>query len=113
VGELREKQSKFAVMIAQLILRARAMGYEVTLGEAWRPPETAAIYAAEGKGIANSLHIKRLAIDLNLFFGDKYLTDSEDYRPLGDVWRAWGGSWGGDFAKPDGNHFSLEHEGIR
>ena len=111
MSELREKQSKFAVMIAQLILRARAMGYEVTFGEAWRPPEWAAVMAAEGKGIANSLHIKKLAIDLSLFFQDEFLTKTEDYQPLGELWEAWGGAWGGRFG--DGNHFSLEHEGIR
>jgi hypothetical protein len=95
------------------------MGYDVTLGEAWRDPEWAAEMRKRGKGIANSLHCLKLAIDLNLFWQGKYLTDSEDYRPLGELWEAWGGSWGGDFLddegkpKPDGNHFSLEHEGVR
>ena len=35
---LREKQSKFAKMAAQLILKAYEMGYEVTLGDAYRDP---------------------------------------------------------------------------
>jgi hypothetical protein len=30
---LREKQSKFAVMAAKLILRAEELGYEVTFGD--------------------------------------------------------------------------------
>jgi hypothetical protein len=35
------------------------------------------------------------------------------YRPLGEKWEAMGGTWGGRFSHPDGNHFSLEHEGVR
>jgi len=35
---LREKQSKFAKMAAELILKAYELGYEVTLGDAFRDP---------------------------------------------------------------------------
>lgn len=35
---LREKQSKFALAIAGLITKAYEMGYEVTLGDAYRDP---------------------------------------------------------------------------
>ena len=35
---LRQKQSKFAEMAAKLILKAIEMGYEVTLGDAYRDP---------------------------------------------------------------------------
>ena len=62
-------------------------------------------------GIRNSLHSKRLAIDLMLFKNGVYLTNSEDYRPLGEFWESIGGTWGGRFH--DGNHFSCEHEGIK
>jgi len=62
-------------------------------------------------GIRNSLHSKRLAIDLMLFKDGVYLTNSEDYRPLGEFWESIGGTWGGRFH--DGNHFSCEHEGIK
>ena len=43
---LRQKQSRFALMAARLILQAQAMGYEVTLGEAHRSPAEAARLAA-------------------------------------------------------------------
>lgn len=107
------KQAKFALMVADLIQYANAQGYQVTFGEAYRPPETARIYAEDGRGIPNSLHTRRLAIDLNLFLGGRYLTQTEDYRPLGEYWESLGGSWGGRFSRPDGNHFSLEHQGVR
>ena len=110
---LGEKQRLFAKMVGELILKAYQLGFEITLGEAYRPPETAKQYALEGRGISNSLHTSRLAIDLNLFQNGKYLTKSEDYLPLGEYWEAQGGSWGGRFSKPDGNHFSLSHDGVR
>lgn len=106
---LRQKQSRFAVMVAKLILQAEVMGYEVTLGEAYRTPEQSIINANQGKGISNSLHTLRLAIDLNLFKDDRWLTKTEEHRPLGEWWESIGGTWGGRFKLPDGNHYSLEH----
>lgn len=108
---LREKQSLFAELVAQLIIHATLEGYEVTLGEAYRSPEEAARLAREGKGIRRSLHTERLAIDLNLFREGRYLGRTEDHRPLGIWWESlhelcrWGGR------HDDGNHYSLSHEG--
>lgn len=112
---LSEKQKLFTCLVAKLIEFAYAQGYSLTFGEAWRPPETAAIYAKQGKGIKNSLHTKRLAVDFNLFKGDVYLTKSEDYRFLGEFWESLDPlcRWGGFFSRPDGNHFSIEHEGVK
>lgn len=111
---LREKQSRFAQMVAALILKAKELGYEVTLGEAYRTPEQAALNARKGSGISNSLHTIRLAVDIQLFQSGKYLDQSEQYEPLGVWWESIGGSWGGRFkTRPDGNHFSLEHNGVR
>jgi len=111
---LREKQSWFAVLAAQLIEEAGRQGYDVTLGEAWRSPEEAARLAKAGKGIKRSLHCDRLAIDLNLFKDGKYLTKTEQYEPLGLWWEAFSppelkACWGGRFG--DGNHFSIMHGG--
>lgn len=98
-------------MAAKLILKAGEMGYEVTLGEAWRTPEQARLNAKKGTGIEGSLHVLRLALDLNLFRGGVYLPWSKDHQPLGEWWESEGGSWGGRFG--DGNHYSLEHNGRR
>lgn len=113
---LGEAQRTFSFDVARLILEAYALGYEVTFGWAYRPPEFAEIYAAMKKGIPNSLHELRLAVDLNLFRDGEYLTDSESYRPLGDHWKSLRpeNAWGGDFqTRPDGNHFSRAWEGRR
>lgn len=111
---LREKQSIFANLVAELIFQAQKMGYQVTIGEALRSPEEAARLAKLGIGIKNSLHILKLAIDLNLFLKGIWLTKTEDYRKLGDWWEEQSFAdikciWGGRFQ--DGNHFSIEHNG--
>lgn len=111
--KLSEKQQLFAQLIAQLILWAADHGYRVTFGEAYRTPEQAALNAKKGSGISKSLHTQRLAVDLNLFINGEYQQDSAAYLPLGEYWESIGGSWGGRFSRPDGNHFSLEHNGIR
>ena len=111
---LSEKQQAFAVLIARLILHAKSLGYGLTFGEAYRSPEEAARLAKVGRGIAASLHTKRLAVDLNLFINGVYQTDSAAYKPLGEWWEAqstdaYECAWGGRFK--DGNHFSLTHGG--
>jgi hypothetical protein len=116
---LGEKQRRFCYLVGKLILWAYDQGYELTFGEATRSAEQAARNAAAGIGISNSLHTKRLAIDLNLFIdvdGEMvYQTISEAYKPLGEYWKSLDPSccWGGDFKKKDGNHFSFEHEGVK
>lgn len=111
---LRQKQSRFARSLPLLIQYAIATGYELTLGEALRTQAQANDNAASGAGISNSLHLDRLAIDLNLFKDGQYLADSESHRPLGTFWKSLGADhvWGGDFKpKPDGNHYSIAHAG--
>ncbi|EFA9081613.1 M15 family metallopeptidase [Escherichia coli] len=111
--KLSEKQQLFAVMIADLIHWAQEHGYRLTFGEAYRTPEQAALNAKTGKGIRNSLHTLRLAVDFNLFINGKYQADTDAYRPLGEYWESIGGTWGGRFSRADGNHFSLEHNGVK
>ena len=113
---LGEKQRLFMRLLGQLLVWAYKQGYELTGGELERKAAQAAANAASGAGIANSLHLYRLAIDMNLFISGVYQTDSRAYKPLGDYWKSLHPlcRWGGDFVtRPDGNHFSIEHEGVR
>lgn len=105
---LREKQSRFVRLTGLLIEWATQQGYELTFGETWRTPEQAALNAAKGIGIRNSLHCDRLAVDFNLFRGGKLISD---YRPLGEYWESLSPDcrWGGRFGDPP--HFSIEHGG--
>lgn len=100
MGKLREEQSKFVRAVALLIEFAYANGYELTFGDAW----------ASSGHIRNSFHYKRLAIDLNLFKDGVYLTTTEDHEPLGKFWEFIGGTWGGNFPRKDGNHYSWGEE---
>jgi len=134
---LGEKQRKFTRMIADLIIFAYDHGYELTFGESYRSDEQAEINAMgangrralcsliermfpllamkisnnTGSGIRGSLHESKLAIDLNLFRDGKYLAQTHDHEPLGLYWESIGGAWGGRFN--DGNHYSLEHNGVK
>jgi len=98
---LRQKQSKFAKMVALLILYAYELGYEISFGDAW----------ARSGHIKGSFHYKRLAIDLNLFKNGRYLRSTKAHEPLGKFWIKLGGTWGGEFKRKDGNHYSYTETG--
>jgi hypothetical protein len=109
---LLERQQLFAQLLARLLDRAHELGFAVTLGETYRPQETAELYALQGRGALRSLHPLRLAVDLHLFRdGRRYLTRTEDHLELGKWWEQlhplcrWGGRFG------DGNHYSVAFGG--
>jgi len=107
---LGQKQRRFTRMVGMLIAWAYTNGYELTFGDAYRDPRVhGTVGEKKSYSSSMSLHKERLAIDFNLFWGGKYLSRSEDYKPLGDYWESIGGTWGGRFN--DGNHFSIEHQG--
>ena len=113
---LRQKQSEFAILIASLIKYAYNLGYEITFGETLRSEEEAKRLKRLGKGIYPSLHMYKLAIDLNLFKDGKYLSSTESHRVLGEWWEKLSNSeytccWGGRFK--DGNHYSISHYGLK
>lgn len=110
---MQKEQSAFALKVSYLIQQAYAMGYEVTLGDAYRDPRLHGKIGFQlGYGSANSFHKKRLAIDLNLFKDGTFIVSTEGHKPLGEWWKSQGGTWGGDFVDrvgkpaPDGNHYS-------
>lgn len=109
--DLSQKQQIFSSNVSLLLCKIFGTpGYTLTLGEAFRTAEQAQIYAKEGKGIIDSLHCKRLALDINLFHNGIYLTKSEDYKLFGEYWKTLNplNRWGGDFHdRPDGNHYQM------
>lgn len=111
----RQQQSEFVRLVAKLIEFAYANGMELTFGEAWRTPEQAALNAKKGSGISNSLHIERLAIDINLFVGGVFVDSSAGHTRLGEYWESLHPRcrWGGRFKRPDGNHYSYSPDGVR
>lgn len=105
---LGEKQELFAFLLSTLIAHAFVMGYRVRLGEVERSK-----WEAARKGMPNSNHTRRLAADLHLFKDGLYLDRTEDHRYLGEWWEGQHPlcRWGGRFN--DGNHYSLEHDGVK
>lgn len=112
---MNEKQVLFASLVSKLLTYAFRTNNQVIIAEAYRPPETAAAYAKQGKGIKNSLHTKKLAIDLFRFKDGTVSWDTEDYRKLGEYWKSLHplARWGGDFRRRDAVHFSIEHKGVK
>jgi len=109
---LLQKQQRFMRMKTKLYEFAWAGGYEITQGDGFRDPR---VFGQQGEkkgyGESRSLHKIRLAEDINLFKAGKFLSATEDHLPLGQFWESIGGTWGGRFH--DGNHYSLEHEGMK
>lgn len=101
---LGSKQEEFARLLPYLLLQANVLGYKVRLKHLLRCRDCKV-------GHTRSLHKDSLAIDLVLFKDSKYLTDTEDYKELGEYWESIGGTWGGRFR--DGGHFSLAHNGMK
>ncbi len=110
---LGNAQREFALDVSYLIQHIYTLGYECTLGDAYRDPRShGAMNVKLAYGRAKSAHKQRLAIDLNLFRDGKYLRETEDYLIFGDFWKSQNPKnvWGGDF--DDGNHFSRKHWGV-
>ncbi len=111
---LRDTQSEFAKLLPRLIDKAYELGYEITLGDAYRDPRVhGALGVKQGYGHPRSGHKQRIAIDLNLFKDGVFLTDTEGHRPLGEWWEQQHplARWGGRFN--DANHYSFEYNGVK
>ena len=110
--KLSEAQFTFTRMLPKLLTFAHAKGYELTIGDAYCDPRVfGTMGERRGYGQARSAHKQRLAIDINLFREGAYLAGTADHEELGRYWESLGGSWGGRFN--DGNHYSLEFNGIK
>lgn len=103
---LRQMQSEFAALVPRLIDKAIELGFEVTLGDAYRDPRVT-------YGHLFSAHKKRLAIDLNLFRNGEFLESTDAHKDLGEWWEQQHpqARWGGRFR--DGNHYSFEWDGVK
>ena len=111
---LRKKQSEFAKLVPRLIDKAYELGFELTLGDAYRDPRVhGSLGVKQSYSSANSNHKIRLAIDLNLFKDGRYITDSEGHAEIGAWWETQHADarWGGRFQDP--NHYEFRHDGAR
>ena len=111
MSKLLKKQMKFTQNVAKLIQFANKKGYELTFGETFRTLYQQYEYIRQGKSwTTKSQHLKRLAVDFNLFKNGEFMTNSKSYRVLGRYWEGLNkyNVWGGRFK--DGNHFEMRHD---
>jgi hypothetical protein len=99
-GEAVDAQAKFTTDVAQLIQYADSLGYKLTFGEAHRTRYQQRHNIVIGVSQTyNSNHLRRKAVDFNLFIDSLYKSDKESYRDLGDYWETldprnvWGGRY--------------------
>ena len=97
-----DEQWAFLQDYCKLLAKAGELGFVVTAGELWRPPEMQKIYLDTGRSkTMRSQHLERLAGDLNFFRDGKLVQTREELKPLGDFWEGlnpknrWGGNWRG------------------
>ena len=112
---LGEKQERFSRSLWRLLQYAEDQGIGVRMGECYRSKAEAKRLAVMGRGIVNSNHTRRLAVDLYLSVAGKVLWDGWPYEMLGDFWKSMGDDyrWGGDFKnRRDVYHFSIKHRGV-
>jgi hypothetical protein len=84
---LREKQHLFVYDIHILLTWLFTNGYEVTFGEAERTKEQQQIHFNNGlTKTLNSLHLKKLALDINIFKDGILLSKKEDFRDIAHFW---------------------------
>ena len=100
-SELFIKRKLFSALIPKLLIK---------MGETHIP-----LIGKDGmKHMTNSLHYDGLAMDIDLFDKDNnYLLDTENHKVFGEYWKALhlDCRCGGDFKKPDGNHYSILYQG--
>ena len=112
---LGSKQRRFSLLAAKLITRIYMLGYECTLGDAFRDPRVhGAVGVKLGYGHPSSAHKNKLAIDLNLFKNGEYLSSTAAHASFGAWWELQDpdARWGGNFPG-DGNHYSFKHDGVK
>jgi hypothetical protein len=115
---LLEKQKVFSKTLAKFLNDLFLRGYDVTMGECYRPPEMADIYASQGRGVKNSNHCIKLAVDLNIFYQGTFLTSKEILEIPGKLWKvtqlALCKLAGVEILKMlTRNHFSFLHNGVK
>ncbi len=118
---LSDKQAIFTDGISKLVLWANEhTGVRLRFREVGRYAWVAQTMHFFKRGIVNSTHCHFLAADMVLDLmvdgAWSYQTGSAAYGFLGDHWKTLHEDfrWGGDFhPRPDGNHFSMEHNGVK
>ena len=106
MGSLVSKQWLFLKDLTELLAFIKDNNLMATGGELWRTREQQSIYVKKGLSkTMNSLHLSRLAIDLNFFDISGALIECP--QMVGDFWEALSlqNEWGGNWQFHDSGHF--------
>jgi hypothetical protein len=113
---MTDLQWLFLKNLGELIVEIDQRGFTATGGELYRTPEQQQIYFDSGKSkTMDSMHLKRLAQDLNIFKDGVLINDPETLLPLGKYWMAldsrnrWGGDWNKNGDVKDDNWHDTPH----
>ena len=108
----------FTLNIANLIHFAATKGFGLTFGHAWRTlDDQERLYQKGLTQTLESTHLSRLAVDFNVFEGDRLCLEWKKIKILGDHWESlhpnnrWGGDWNGNDLKDgfiDTPHFEMK-----
>lgn len=108
------QQDAFLKNVMDLLRFTWNKGFKVTGGELMRTVDQQGLYYARGlTKTMDSKHLKKLAIDLNFFYNNVWVTDKSGLQEIGDYWEwldernQWGGNWTGF---PDMGHFQRDPE---
>lgn len=112
---LGEKRRLFTKLFCALVNWAVSSdGIEMQFEEGFVKTTDAADGDWDGPHMNGGAHYTGLAHDASLFIHGVYIDKNHPFwQDLGAMWKRMHPlcRWGGDFAKRDFNHFSLEHEG--
>ena len=113
---LGQKQELFAFLLPRLLDFIYERGYQARLGDLFRDPRVHGYFGHSSRisySGPRSVHKLKIAVDINLFKNGEFLRNTEDHREIGEYWKTLHPlcRWGGDFQRPDGNHYSLFHDG--
>lgn len=119
--KLFKKQSTFTFNIHRLIEQAYKLGFQLSIGEAYRTPELQNSLSIQEIRLApDRAHMKRLAVDFVIIkdnfmlFQDpfQYKHDSEICKSLIDYWLSLNtmNEWGGNFKEElfEPRHFEMK-----
>lgn len=109
--KLIDYQKEFSQCVGALFLYLKLNGYTFTIGECQRTQAQQKIYFDAGfSKTMKSNHLRKLAIDIFIFKGERLISNKEELADIGQYWESLYSlnRWGGNFKSiTDTPHFEL------